>query len=178
MALSQAFHDRAQELMSRYPRKRSALLMVLHEAQDEAGYISADVIREVAAVMGLTTADVAGVATFYSMFKMRPQGRFLLSLCTNVSCAIWGADGTAERLKELIGPPSEPTADGLVSWEPVECLAFCSWAPAAQLNSHDVAQLTPERAEELIAALRVGTPFDEVVRRFREAGAIGEHSDA
>ncbi|HVL80902.1 MAG TPA: NAD(P)H-dependent oxidoreductase subunit E [Actinomycetota bacterium] len=178
MALSQAFHDRAQELMSRYPRKRSALIMVLHEAQDEVGYLSAEAIREVAKVMDLTPADVAGVATFYSMFKMRNPGRYLISLCTNVSCAVWGADETAEKLKELIGPANEPTEDGLMSWEPVECLAFCDWAPIAQLNSRDIPQLTPERAEQLVASLRAGTPMEEILDEFRKAGAVGEHADA
>jgi NADH-quinone oxidoreductase subunit E len=132
----------------------------------------------VARVLELDAADVAGVATFYTMFKMRNPGRYLISLCTNVSCAIWGADETATKLREIIGPPHEPTDDGLVSWEPVECLAYCNWAPIAQVNYHDVPQLTPERAEQLLAALRSGRELDDVVAEFRKAGAVGESADA
>ena len=178
MALSDRFQQRAQEIIARYPRKRSALLMVLHEAQDEVGYLSAEAIREVARVMDLLPADVAGTATFYTMFKMRHPGRFLVSLCTNVSCAIWGADDTARKLRELVGPPFEPTEDGLVSWEPVECLAFCDWAPVAQVNYHDIPQLTPERAERLIAELRTGRPLTDILDEFRAAGPVQEGADA
>ncbi len=178
MALSERFHEQAREIIGRYPVKRSALLMVLHAAQDEVGYMSADAIREVARVMDLSPAEVAGVSTFYTMYKHQPPGRYLISLCTNVSCAIWGADETAEKLKELIGSPHEATSDGLMSWEPVECLAYCDWAPIAQVNYRDIPQLTPERAEKLVADLRSGRAFEEILDEFRRAGAVGERADA
>lgn len=178
MGLSQAFHDRAAEIIARYPVKRSALIMLLHEAQDEVGYLSAEAIREVAKVMDLTPADVAGVATFYTMFKRRYPGRYMISLCTNVSCAVWGADETADKLRELIGPPHETTEDGLLSWEPVECLAFCNWAPIAQVNYRDVPQLSPNRAEQLISDVRAGRALEDILTEFREAGPVQEGSDA
>lgn len=168
MALSEAFHQKARQIVARYPVKRSALIMLLHEAQDEVGYLSSEAIREVAKVMGLSAADVAGVATFYTMFKRKPVGRYLISLCTNVSCAIYGAEETAEALREAVGPPHDPTADGLCSWEPVECLAFCNWAPIAQVNYEDVAFLTPDRARQLVEALRAGRPLEDVVAEFQE----------
>lgn len=172
MSLSEAFQGRAQEIIARYPNKRSALIMLLHEAQDEVGYLSTEAIREVARVMGLSAADVAGVATFYTMFKRKSPGRYLISLCTNVSCAVFGAEETAEALEGLIGPPHTTTEDGLCSWEPVECLAYCNWAPIAQVNYHDIPYLTPARAELLIDALRSGRELDDVLAEFREAQAM------
>lgn len=164
MPLSEKFHARAQELIARYPHKRSALIMLLHEAHDEVGYLSTDAVREVARVIGLQPADVMGVATFYTMFKQDHPGRFLISLCTNVSCQINGADETAKALEALVGPPHTTTEDGLCSWEPVECLATCHWAPAAQVNYRDVAKLTPERAGRLVEALRAGRDAVEGLR--------------
>ncbi|HVE90829.1 MAG TPA: NAD(P)H-dependent oxidoreductase subunit E [Actinomycetota bacterium] len=173
MPLSQEFHDRAQQLLARYPVKRSALLMVLHDAQDDAGFLSPEVIREVASVMGLTAADVAGVATFYTMYKLSHPGRCLISLCTNVSCVIKGADEAAARLTELVGPEGQTTADGLMSWEQVECLAYCSAAPAAQVNYRDVPHLTADRVETLCSQLRAGRSVDEVLQAMRTEEAAG-----
>ncbi len=178
MALSEAFHRKAEEIVGRYPEPRSAALMLLHEAQDEVGYVSAEAIREVAKILGLSAADVAGVATFHTMFKRQPQGRYLLSLCTNVSCAIWGADRTESKLRELLGPPHEPTDDGLISWEPAECLAYCDWAPIAQVNYHDLPYLTPERAERLCRELRSGRPLEEVLDEFRQPKSFEEAGGA
>jgi NADH:ubiquinone oxidoreductase subunit E len=141
--------------------------MLLHEAQDEVGFINDDVIREVGAVLDLTPADVAGVATFYTMFKRSHPGRFLISLCTQPGCGMFGADETAEKLTELVGPEHKTTDDGLMSWEHVECLAYCGAAPAAQLNYCDVPNLTADRAERMCAALRAGRELNDVVNELR-----------
>jgi NADH-quinone oxidoreductase subunit E len=111
--LSDGFHTKAQEIIARYPRARSALIMLLHEAQDEVGYVTDDVIREVGGVLGLTPADVEGVATFYTMFKRKHPGKFLISVCTNLSCSVNGAEETADALRDAIGPAHETTADGV-----------------------------------------------------------------
>lgn len=174
MPLSSDFYDKARDIIARYPESRSALIMLLHEAHDEAGSMSSEVIREVAKLLGLTPADVAGVATFYTMFKRSNPGRFLISLCTNISCAFNGAEQTAEALEGLVGPPHTPTGDGLCSWEPVECLAYCSWAPVAQVNYHDVPYMTPARAETLIEALRSGRSLEDVLEEFRGAQSLRE----
>ncbi len=178
MPLGAGFSERAEQIISRYPVKRSALIMLLHEAQQEEGFLSDEAIDRVGELLGLTAADVAGVATFYTMFKRRHPGRYLISVCTNVSCAVFGADAAAERLRELIGRPHEATEDGLLSWEPVECLAWCSAAPAAQVNYEDVPQLTAERAEQLCEALRTGRPLEEVLGELRRAGTIAEAGGA
>jgi NADH-quinone oxidoreductase subunit E len=174
MALSAAFHTKAKEIVARYPSSRSALIMLLHEAQDEVGYINDDVIREVGGVLELTPADVAGVATFYTMFKRRHPGKFLISVCTNLSCAVNGAEDTADALRSAIGPEHETTSDGLCSWESVECLATCHWAVAAQVNYLDVPYLTPERATKLVEDLRAGRDLDEILTALRAARSLAE----
>lgn len=176
MALSQAFQTKAKELIERYPSKRSALIMLLHEAQDEVGYISPDVIKEVGAVLDLSSADVEGVASFYTMFKRHHPGKFLISVCTNLSCAVNGADETVEALRGAVGPPNETTADGVCSWESVECLATCHWAVAAQVNYLDVPYLTPQRATKLVDDLKAGRDLEEILTELRGAGSLAEAS--
>ena len=173
-ALSDDFHTKAQEIIARYPVARSALIMLLHEAQDEVGYVNDDVIREVGAVLDLTPADVAGVVTFYTMFKRAHPGRYLISLCTQPGCGMFGADETAEKLRELVGAEHSTTSDGLMSWEHVECLAFCGAAPAAQVNYCDVPNLTADRAERLCAALRDGRELSELLDEFRASAKLPE----
>jgi NADH-quinone oxidoreductase subunit E len=153
--------------MSRYPKKRSALILVLHAAQDEVGHVTDDVVREVAEIFELSSADVAGVVTFYTMFKREHPGRFLISLCTQSACAFAGADETVEKLRELVGAEHVATDDGVMSWEEVECLAFCSAAPAAQVNYRDIPHLTEERADRLCTALRSGRELTEVLDELR-----------
>lgn len=172
--LSEQFASRARELMARYPRARSALIMVLHEAQEEVGYVNDDVIAEVAEIFGLKAADVAGVATFYTMFKRKHPGKYLISVCRNLSCMINGADETADAMREAIGPPNEASSDGLCSWETVECLATCHWAVAAQVNYLDVPYLTPDRARKLVDDLRAGRDLDEILSELREAKSLPE----
>jgi NADH-quinone oxidoreductase subunit E len=172
--LSDAFRTKATEIVARYPVPRSALIMLLHEAQDEVGYVSDDVVIEVGEVLGLTPADVAGVSTFYTMFKRKHPGKFLISVCTNLSCSINGAEDTAAALLEKIGPADEVTSDGVCSWEPVECLATCHWAVAAQVNYLDVPYLTPGRATKLVDDLRSGRDLDQILSELHEATSLAE----
>ena len=172
--LSDAFRTKAQEIVARYPRPRSALIMLLHEAQDEVGFVNEDVVKEVGEVLDLTPADVAGVATFYTMFKRKHPGRFLISVCTNLSCTVNGAERTADAMREAIGPEHTTTPDGLCSWEQVECLATCHWAVAAQINYLDVPYLTPERATKLVDDLKAGRDLDEIVTELRATRSLAE----
>jgi NADH-quinone oxidoreductase subunit E len=172
--LSDAFYAKADEIAARYPVRRSALLMLLHEAQDEVGYVSDDVIEEVGAYLGLTPADVEGVATFYTMFKRKHPGKFLISVCTNLSCTVNGAEDTAAALRSKLGPPHETTSDGLCSWEEVECLATCHWAVAAQINYRDIPFLTPDRANKLVDDLKSGRNLDQILEEFRAAKSLSE----
>lgn len=172
--LSEDFKNKAAEITGRYPSPRSALLMLLHEAQDEVGHVSDDVISDIAELMGLTEADVTQVTTFYTMYKRKDPGKFLISVCTNLSCTINGADETAEAMREAIGPPHTKTDDGVCSWESVECLATCHWAVAAQVNYRDVPYLTPERAKKLVADLRSGRDLDEILTELHQARSLAD----
>jgi NADH-quinone oxidoreductase subunit E len=174
--LSGGLRARARELMARYPSPRSALILVLHAAQDEVGCVNDEVIQDVAEIFELNTADVAGVATFYTMFKRDHPGRFLISVCTQSGCAFAGGEETAEKLREIVGPEHESTGDGLMSWEVVECLAYCSAAPAAQVNYRDIPHLTAERAERLCGALRDGRDLDEILTEMRADAKLPEFS--
>ena len=172
--LSDAFRANAREIMARYPVQRSALLMVLHAAQDEIGYVNDDVVREVAEIFDLKAADVEGVVTFYTMYKRKHPGKFLISVCRNLSCMINGADETIAAMRETLGPPNETSSDGLYSWETVECLATCHLAVAAQVNYLDVPYLTPERAKKLVESLRAGRELDEILAELRATKSLQE----
>jgi NADH-quinone oxidoreductase subunit E len=176
--LSETFAAHAREVMARYPKQRSALLMVLHDAQDEVGHVTDDVIREVADLFGLTSADVAGVVTFYTMYKRKDPGKFLISLCTQSACAFFGGEETVDKLREIVGPENETTADGLMSWEQVECLAFCNAAPACQVNYRDLSHLTSERAERLVAGLRESGDLPGILDEMRADAKFPEVSGA
>ncbi len=166
--LSDAFYAKADEIAARYPVRRSSLIMLLHEAQDEIGYVTDAVIEEVGAYLGLTPADVLGVATFYTMFKRHNPGAYLISVCTNLSCTINGAEDTAQALQDALGDPHQLPEGGTCSWEPVECLATCHWAVAAQVNYEDVPYLTPDRATKLVEDLRAGKEFAAVLDELRK----------
>ena len=172
--LNDAFRANARDIMSRYPRQRSALLMVLHAAQDAIGYVNDDVLREVAEIFGLAAADVEGVVTFYTMYKRKNPGKYLISVCRNLSCMINGADETADAMRKALGPPNTTSDDGLCSWETVECLATCHWAVAAQVNYLDVPYLTPDRARKLVEGLRSGRNLDEVLSELRATKSLQE----
>ena len=178
MILDDAFRAKARDVMSRYPQQRSALLMVLHAAQDEVGYVNDDVVREVAEIFGLAAADVEGVVTFYTMYKRKNPGKFLISVCRNLSCMINGADETIAAMRETLGPTDTATEDGLCSWETVECLATCHWAVAAQVNYLDVPYLTPDRARNLVEGLRAGRALDEILAELRATKSLQEARNA
>ena len=146
---------RFDALMDRYPLKRSALIPMLLYAQDEIGYLSDAVISEVAARIGITELDVRNVATYYSMLRFKPVGKYNVQVCTNISCMLRGAYDLYERFQEELGIGHKGvTADGVFSLEEVECIGACSWAPAAQVNYAFHENLTPESIDKVIDEYR------------------------
>src|SRR5438477_7556536 len=138
MSFTQATRDRARAIIARYPvgRQRSALLPLLHLVQAEEGYVSAAGIGFCADVLGLTKAEVSAVATFYTMYKRRPAGDWLVSVCTNTMCGVLGGDKVYKALSEHLGVGhDETTADGKITPEHAECLAACDYAPVLTVNS-------------------------------------------
>jgi len=153
--LSPEMEARLDALAARYAVKRSALVPMLLYAQDEIGYISDAVIAEVAERLGLTELEVRNVATYYSMLRFKPVGRFHVQVCTNISCMLRGANEIYERFQQELGVAGGGvTADGLFSLEEVECIGACSWAPAIQVNYDFHDELTPELVAGILAGYR------------------------
>jgi NADH-quinone oxidoreductase subunit E len=147
----------AAEIIGRYPKARSALLPLLHLVQSEEGYVSEDGIAFCAAQLGLSEADITGVASFYTMYKRKPVGEYHVGVCTNTLCAIMGGDVILADLKEHLGVDvDEPTPDGKVSYEHVECNAGCDYAPVVMVNWEFFDNMTPATTRELVDSLRAG----------------------
>ena len=145
---------RAEELIGRYPERRSALLPLLFLVQAEDGYVSPAGVAQLASLLGLTMAEVAGVATFYSMFRRRPVGKYLVSVCRTLSCQLRGSREISAALCERLDTPLGGTdPSGMVTVEEVECLAACDGAPVVQVNTENYERLSKEQALELVAKL-------------------------
>jgi NADH-quinone oxidoreductase subunit E len=157
---------KAQDLISRYPVSRSALLPLLHLVQSVQGYVSLEGISFCAAQLDLTDAEVSAVVTFYTMYKREPCGEHLVSVCTNTLCAAMGGEAIYKKLQthlgseekplghnETAGTPNEP---GSITLEHAECLAACDLAPVMQVNYEFYDNQTPEKAVALVDALRAG----------------------
>ena len=146
---------RFDALVEKYPVKRSALVPMLLYAQDEVGYLSDAVITEVARRIGLTELDVRNVASYYSMLRFKPAGKFNVQVCTNICCMLRGGNDIYDRFREELGVGHKGvTPDGLFSLEEVECIGACSWAPAIQVNYDFHDELTPENVPGILAAYR------------------------
>ena len=142
---------RFDALVRKYPVQRSALVPMLLYAQDEIGYLSDAVIAEVAQRIGITELEVRNVATYYSMLRFRPAGKFNIQVCTNISCMLRGAYDIYERFKEELGiGPKGVTPDGLFSLEEVECIGACCWAPAIQVNYDFHDELKPDQVPGIL----------------------------
>ncbi|MEU4522769.1 NADH-quinone oxidoreductase subunit NuoE [Amycolatopsis sp. NPDC024027] len=159
-------HAKAQDLIARYPMSRSALLPMLHLVQSVQGYVSQEGIAFCARQLDLSDAEVSAVATFYTMYKRRPCGEHLVSVCTNTLCAAMGGDAIYKKLQthlgseeqplghnETAGTPNEP---GSITLEHAECLAACDLAPVIQVNYEYFDNQTEEKAVALVDALQAG----------------------
>src|SRR4051812_41004985 len=190
MSFSQETVERAARIVARYPegKQRSALLPLLHLVQSEQGYVSPAGIGFCAETLGLTKAEVGAVATFYTMYKRRPTGDYLVSVCTNTLCGMLGGDEIYARLKSDLGVGhDETTADGAITLEHAECLAACDYAPVVTVNYEFFDKQSSDGAAGLVAALRRGErpaptrgaplcTFREIERQL--AGLGDERADA
>ncbi|HEY0450935.1 NADH-quinone oxidoreductase subunit NuoE [Actinophytocola sp.] len=157
---------KAAELIARYPESRSALLPMLHLVQSVEGHVSQAGVRFCAERLALADAEVAAVVTFYTMYKRKPCGEHLVSVCTNTLCAVLGGDAIYERLRNHLGEGGEPLKHeetsgtpgepGSITLEHAECLAACDLGPVLQVNYEFYDNQTPESAVELVDALRRG----------------------
>ena len=155
--LSEEGRALAERIAAKYPTRRSALVPLLYLVQSEVGWVPRQGMSEVAEILGLTTAEVEAVATFYTMLKLYPCGRFVVSICTNPSCALLGGRRLYDRAKELLGERAEiATDDGLFTLEEEECMAACDKAPVLALNYVFFDRVTEQSLEQLIASIRDG----------------------
>ncbi len=146
-----------QAIIARYPKPRSALLPMLHLVQAEAGYVTPAGIDLCAELLGLSTAEVSAVATFYTMYKRRPVGDYHVGVCTNTLCAVMGGDAIFSALKEHLEVGNdETTLDGKVTLEHIECNAACDYAPVVMVNWEFFDNQTVDSAKELTDRLRSG----------------------
>jgi NADH-quinone oxidoreductase subunit E len=153
--------DKALQIIVRYPDPRSALLPLLHLVQSVEGHVSQDGIEFCAQLLGLTTAEVSAVVTFYTMYKRTPCGEHLVSVCTNTMCAMLGGDDIYRTLSEYLGVGHNETAGvpatpGSITLEHAECLAACDLGPVLQVNYEYFDTQTPDSALELVKALQHG----------------------
>lgn len=152
--------EEIRELPAKYPQPRSAVMPALDLAQEELGHLTPEAMTEVAAALELDPGYVEGVATFYSLFHLAPVGKHHLYICTNLSCSIRGSAAIVDWFKEAAGVrhPDEVSADGLFSYEEVECLGACEYAPMMRLDQQYHYDLTPEKIDALIADRRSPRP--------------------
>ncbi|NGX07593.1 NADH-quinone oxidoreductase subunit NuoE [Mycobacteroides franklinii] len=147
----------AKDILDRYPSRRSALLPLLHLVQSEDGYVTMAGIEFCAGQVGLTSAEVTAVASFYSMYRREPTGDYLVGVCTNTLCAVLGGDEILARLADELGVrPGGTTEDGKVTLEHVECNAACDYAPVLMVNWEFFDNQTPDGAVDLVEELRGG----------------------
>ncbi len=142
---------RFDKLVTLYPVKRSALVPMLLYAQDEVGYVSNEVIAELAQRLDLLELDVRNVLSYYSMLRTRPAGKYNVQVCTNISCMLRGGYALLDHCKHRLGIDHKGvTPDGLFSLEEVECIGACCWAPAVQVNYDFHDNLTPEKLDKVL----------------------------
>ncbi len=148
--LTDADKRKAKELIGRYPHSKSALLPLLHLAQDREGWVTPKAMEDIAELLDLTPALVLGTCSFYTMLKREPVGRFVVSVCTNVSCIVNQGPEVLDALRLRY------IDDDDVTVEEVECLAACDMAPVLQVNYEFHNQLTPDAAIELVEQYKSG----------------------
>ncbi len=149
--------DELRSIAARYPEPRSGLLPMLHLTQSVEGRITPEGIQACADILEISPAEVSGVATFYTMYKRKPVGDYLVGVCTNTLCAVLGGDAIFEQLKDHLDVGNdETTADGKVTLEHVECNAACDYAPVMMVNWEFMDNMTPASAVQLVDDLREG----------------------
>ena len=153
----------ARDIIARYPRRKSALIPLLHLSQEQNGYITQDAMRHIAELLDLTPAEVYGTATFYEMFRFQPTGRYLINVCGTMSCALMGGHELMHHAEEVLGiKAGSTTPDGLITLQHAECQAACTEAPTLQVNYRHRYRVTNAEFDDLVDDLRAGRLDHEV----------------
>ena len=161
--LTPANVDLAREIIGRYPRPKSALIPLLHLAQEQDGHVTDDAMAHIAELVDITPAEVLGTCSFYEMFKLEPVGTYLVNICTNISCMLVGGEELLHHAEQTLGIRSgSTTADGMFTVEDVECIAACTEAPCLHVNYRYRHRITHDELDRLLDDLRAGRLDDEV----------------
>ncbi len=148
----------AQEIIGRYPVARSALIPLLHLAQEQEGHVTEEAMVHIAELVGITPAEVMGTCSFYEMLKRAPVGDYAVNICNGISCHLLGAADLIHHAETTLGvKPGGTTDDGRITLEAVECIAACTEAPCLQVNYRYRNRVDPEAFDRLVAELRAGT---------------------
>lgn len=161
---SQENIDRVNKIIARYPegRQKSALIPVLHLAQEQYGWLSAETMDYVASLLNIEPIEVYEVATFYSMFNLKPVGKYMFEVCQTGPCMIRGCDDIIEYIEERLDiKPGETTADGMFTLKTVECLGACGYAPMMQMGKFYKEHLTKDKVDAIIEECRNTTLINE-----------------
>ena len=154
----------AHDVIRRYPRPKSALIPLLHLAQEQDGWVSDEAMAHLAELVGVTPAEVRGTCTFYEMFKLHPVGKYMINICTNLSCQLLGAEELLHHAEQTLGiRAGGTTEDGMFTLEDVECIAACTEAPCIQVNYRFGMRLTTDDLDDIIAALRAGNTPEKLI---------------
>ena len=155
MVVSEQLDAFFTEKMKEYPTQRSFLIPILLYTQDELGYLSDEAIAYVAQKVNLSELEIRNVISYYSMLTTKPRGKYNVHVCRNICCMLRGSDEISAHLKQRLGIPHKgTTADGMFSFEEVECIGACSWAPAMQVNYDFHENLTPARVDQVLDQYR------------------------
>jgi NADH-quinone oxidoreductase subunit E len=148
-----------ESIIARYPRKRSAIMPLLHYSQSITGYINNEGIEIISELLELENAEVTAVSTFYTQYKNQPVGEYHVGVCTNTLCAVMGGDAIFAGLKEHLGVENDGvTTDGKVSLEHIECNAACDYAPVVMANWEFYDNQTVQSSKDLVDSMRSGNP--------------------
>ncbi len=144
----------AEEIIGRYPKPRSAMIPLLHLAQEQEGWVTDEAMTQIGELVGTTSAEVLGTCSFYEMFKRHPVGKYVINICTTMSCALMGAGELMEHAESRLGVrPGSTTSDGLFTLEGAECQAACTEAPCLQVNYRHQYRVTTDQFDELVDEL-------------------------
>jgi NADH-quinone oxidoreductase subunit E len=155
----------AEDVIARYPVRKSALIPLLHLAQEQDGHVTDDAMAHIAELVGVTPAEVLGTCSFYEMFKREPVGDYVVNVCTNISCMLLGGEELLHHLEHRLGiKPGDTTPDGKFTLEDVECIAACTEAPCLQVNYRYFHRISNDEVDVLIDDLRAGKRAHEVPR--------------
>ena len=170
--------DQVEEILSRYPVKRSALLPLLYIAQEEEGFVSPAAMKEIGKMLGLTPPQVYETVTFYTMFNLKPIGKFHLQVCRSLMCALVGSDDLVEWIRKRLNiSPGQTTADRLFTLSTVECLASCGTGPMMQVNDDYYEQLNEAKVGRILDELRTHGACPLKSGPFMFPEPVREHAD-